>query len=116
MFYIVNCAKVYRAEEEKAVPVNVSAAVNQLTGALLSYTVEDAGDPVDTPDDFEVATIDEVIARFSCSVEPYKFPAKKRSAAKSKKKDEAPKDDEAVEAAVLSEAAESAEAHEQKAE
>jgi hypothetical protein len=74
MFYIVDQDKVYNAVDGKAVPVNVSAERNQFTGALSSYTIEEAGAPINVPRTNDIATIDEVIARFGCADKAYKFP------------------------------------------
>lgn len=80
MLYIVDKVKVYDAVDGKAVPVNVSAERNPFTGRVVSYSIEAAGEPVeiDVPD--EIATIDEVIARFGCAEKAYKFPAEKKAA------------------------------------
>lgn len=74
MFRIVDGAKVYNEVGGRAVPVNVSAIRNEFTGAVASWTVEEAGEAVDVPATGDVATIEEVIARFGCASAPYRFP------------------------------------------
>lgn len=77
MFYIVDKTKIYNEVDGRAVPVNVSATRNEFTGVVTSYSVEAAGEAVEIPETQDVATINEVIARFGCAFTPYKFPAGK---------------------------------------
>lgn len=86
MLYIVDRDKVYNAVDGKAVPVNVSAERNKLTGELMSYCIEPAGEPVEIPVTNDIATIGEVIARFGCAENPYKFPAAKAAKPKAQGK------------------------------
>ena len=73
MFRIVNGSEIYNEVDGKGVPVNVSATRNEFTGAIVSYEVEPAGEPVKLPVSPDVATIDEVLARFGCAEKAYRF-------------------------------------------
>lgn len=73
MFRIVNGSEIYNEVDGKGVPVNVSATRNEFTGAIVSYEVEPAGEPVKLPVTPDVATIDEVLARFGCAEKAYRF-------------------------------------------
>ncbi len=74
MFRIVDGDKVYNEVDGKGVPVNVYAKRNEYTGAVISYTVEPAGDAVEMPVTSDIATINEVVARFGCAEGGYRFP------------------------------------------
>lgn len=85
MLYIVDQDKVYNAVDGMAVPVNVSAERNKFTGELMSYTIEPVGEPVELECVTDIATVEEVIARFGCAEKAYTFPkAKATRSAKSK--------------------------------
>lgn len=73
MFRIVNGDEIYNEVNGKGVPVNISATRNEFTGAVVSYKVEPAGEPVELPVTTDVATIDEVLARFGCAEKGYRF-------------------------------------------
>lgn len=76
MLYVVDRKLVYNEKDGKAVPVDVSATRNPLTGRITTHTIEEAGEPVDLPKagTYDICTVSEVIARFSCAETPYRFP------------------------------------------
>lgn len=86
MLYVVDRKLVYNEKDGKAVPVNVSATRNPLTGRITTHTIEEAGAPVDlpAPGTCDICTVAEVIARFSCAETPYRFPAGSAPAAPAK--------------------------------
>ena len=74
MFRIIDNEKVYNEVGGLGVPVNVTARRNEYTGEVISYTVEPAGEGVMLPAGGDVATANEVIARFACAEGGYRFP------------------------------------------
>lgn len=80
MFRIVNGNEIYNEVDGKGVPVNVSAKRNDFTGEVISYSVTAAGEPVELPATSDIATINEVVARFACAEGGYKFPSARAAA------------------------------------
>lgn len=74
MFRIVNENEIYNEVDGKGVPVDVSAKRNDFTGEVISYTVTPAGEPVELPATGDIATINEIVARFACADGGYRFP------------------------------------------
>lgn len=81
MFRIVNENEIYNEVDGKGVPVDVSAKRNDFTGEVISYTVTPAGEPVELPATGDIATINEIVARFACADGGYRFPNGKAAAA-----------------------------------